>query len=124
MDREAFIQQYMRQMDEIIGDEYDKERILKVIRDSIDANSVDRTPRGHRNLIIVMEELAELSQQVSKELRGNCNKFDLLQELADVQLCIYYIQEICNIDDKQLQDAMVVKSNRVEDGLRKNGQYK
>lgn len=124
MNREAFIQQYMGLMHEITGDKYNKEHIIKVIRDSIEANSVDRAPRGSRNLIIVMEELAELSQQVSKQLRGNCNKFDLLQELADVQLCIYYIQEICNINDKQLQDAMVVKSNRVEEGLIKNGQYK
>ena len=123
MDREEFKKQYLR-VDNKVRKEYDKDHILKIIKDSIEANSIDNNMRGHRNLIIVMEELAELSQQVSKELRGKCNSLDLLQELADVQLAIYYILEICEIEDWQLEAAMIVKSKRVEDSLNKDGQYK
>ena len=119
MDRESFKREYLK-VDNNLRKEYDKNRILKIIKDSIDANSVDNNERGHRNLIIVMEELAELAQQISKELRGKCISLDLLQELADVQLGIYYIQEICEIEDWQLDAAMIVKSKRVENGLKEN----
>ena len=44
-----------------------------------------------RNLIIVREELSELSKEISKELRGQGDKYNILEELADVPLGIYYV---------------------------------
>ena len=64
MERAVFVN-WMQNVNNV----FDKEESLKVINRSIDSNLKDGNPRGHRNLIIVMEELAELSQQVSKALR-------------------------------------------------------
>ena len=84
----------------------------------------DGNPRGHRNLIIVMEELSELTKEISKELRGKGDKTNILEELADVQLGIYYVQEICGITDSDLAKAINVKIERLKSVLDANGKYK
>ena len=48
----------------------DMEAAKLLLKHSVDANLPDGNPRGHRNLIIVMEELAELGKEIAKELRG------------------------------------------------------
>ena len=55
LDREKFISQLS-----ITEKDIDKSWIMDVLRKSIDSNLHDGNPRGHRNLIIVMEELSEL----------------------------------------------------------------
>ena len=90
----------------------------------VDSNLSDGNPRGHRNLIIVMEELSELSKEISKELRGKGDKTNILEELADVQVGLYYVQEICKINDEDLHKAINVKMKRLEDVLKANGKYR
>lgn len=119
MKKEEFIEQFNKTSENI-----DEKWMKNVIKDSIDANDVDRNKRGHRNLIIVMEELAELTQEISKELRDKGDIMNILQELADVQLGVYYVQDICGIDDEDLHRAMNVKTKRVEKKLQKYGQHK
>lgn len=101
-----------------------KNWITNVLIESIDSNLSDGNPRGHRNLIIVMEELAELSQAIAKELRDKGDNINLLEELADVQLGVYYVQEIFNITDENLHKAMNIKMKRLENVLKHNGKYK
>lgn len=101
-----------------------KNWITNVLIESIDSNLSDGNPRGHRNLIIFMEELAELSQAIAKELRDKGDNINLLEELADVQLGIYYVQEIFNITDENLHKAMNVKMKRLENVLKHNEKYK
>lgn len=55
MDREVFIKQFNKTDSSI-----DKEWMLNMLNQSVDSNLSDGNPRGHRNLIIVMEELSEL----------------------------------------------------------------
>lgn len=90
---------------------------------SIDSNLHDGNPRVHRNLITVIEELAELSKEISKQLRGKGDQYNILEELADVQLCIYYIQEICDINNDDLYKAINIKMLRIEEVLNKNRKY-
>lgn len=97
--------------------------INTVIVDSIDSNVNDKNPRGHRYLIIVMEELAELAQEVSKQLRGKGDKNALIEESADVLLGIRYIQEIVGITDDELNKAMAVKAERIANTQAKFGLY-
>lgn len=118
MNRENFIKEFETKPSNI-----DKNQILNSIRNSIDSNLSDGNPRGHRNLIIVMEELAELSQAISKELRGKGDSVNLLEELADVQLGILYVQEICNISDEDINKAINVKIERLEKVLKDKKQY-
>lgn len=116
MDSEKFISQLSTAEKNI-----DRQWFINVLKQSVDPNLHDGNPRGHRNLIIVMEELAELSKEISKELRGKGNKYSILEELADVQLGICYVQEICGIDEDDLHKAMNVKMKRLEDTLREKG---
>ena len=100
-----------------------KEEILEILKRSISKpNEVN--PRGHQNLIIVTEELAELSQEVTKELRGKGDRFALIEEMADVCLSIGYLQEICGVSDETLQKAMSIKAKRVDEKIRKYGEFK
>lgn len=118
LDREKFISQLNTTEKDI-----DKSWIMDVLRKSIDSNLHDGNPRGHRNLIIVMEELAELSKEISKELRGKGDQYNILEELADVQLGIYYVQEVCGINNDDLHKAMNIKMRRLEEVLAKKGKY-
>jgi len=101
----------------------DMQWIADVLKKSVDSNLKDGNPRGHRNLIIVMEELSELSKELSKKLRGKGDQYGILEELADVQLGIYYVQEICGISNDDLHKAMNVKARRLEEILSEKGRY-
>lgn len=73
---------------------------------------------GHENLIIDMEELAELSQQISKYIRGKGEYYSLLEEMADVQVCLYHLQNLYNISDFELNRAINTKVTRCENRLK------
>lgn len=118
MNREKFISQLSTTEKNI--DEY---RIINVMKQSVKSNLKDNNPRGHRNLIIVMEELAELSKEISKELRGKGDWYNILEELADVKLSLYYVQEICDISNDDLNKAINIKIKRLEDVLTEKGEY-
>jgi NTP pyrophosphatase (non-canonical NTP hydrolase) len=118
LDKEKFVSQL-----NIVSENIDMDWVLNVLKQSVDSNLSDGNPRGHRNLIIVMEELSELSKEISKELRGKGDSTNILEELADVQLGIYYVQEICNITNKDLNKAMNVKMKGLEKVLDDNGRY-
>lgn len=105
------------------GTVYDQKYVDEVIRTSIDSNLSDGQPRGNHNLIIVMEELAELSQEIAKKLRGKEDPTGILEELADVALGVFYLQDICGIGDDELKRAILVKIDRLHDGLAQRGYF-
>lgn len=96
----------------------DRGHYKRVIRASIDSLK-DSNPRGHHDLIICMEELAELQQALSKELRGKGDPVNILEEVADVLLCVGYIQEIMGLSDDLIVSAMNVKIDRLKNILKK-----
>lgn len=102
----------------------DKKWIMDVIKQAVDSGPHDDSPRGRQNLIIAMEELAELSKEISKELRGKGDLHHILEELADVQLSIYYVQEICGISSRDLRRAVTVKAERIKRVLNRKGMYR
>lgn len=118
LDREKFISQLP-----LTEKNIDKQWIMSVMKQSIDSNLHDGNPRGHRNLIIVMEELSELSKEISKQLRDKGDQYNILEELADVQLSIYYVQEICGVNNDDLHKAMNIKMRRLEEVLNNKGKY-
>lgn len=118
MDKEKFVEK-LENADTFVDIEY----IRGVLSRSIDAKPNKANPRGHNNLIIVMEELAELSQAVAKKLRGKGDYNSILEELADVQLAIYYVQEICGIQDDELNKAINVKVDRVKETVESKGYF-
>lgn len=61
---------------------------------------------------IVMEEFAELQQQISKQIRGCGDKLGLLEEMADAYICLKFLESIFDISPDELQKAIDVKLER------------
>ena len=76
-------------------------------------------------LTIAMEECAELIQAISKAKRGKLDRENLIEEIADVRLCITWIEKIFNIkfDDREVLNQLDYKRNRVVERLNK-GEFK
>ena len=86
----------------------------KVLRATIDRN-------GHKmQSVVVMEELCELGQQVSKQIRGEGNHDHLVEEIADVLICVSQLFEMYNVREPELQAAVDQKLLRLERRNRKN----
>ena len=112
MEREEFIAKYKNASTTI-----DRDFIHKLHTRADDIGLRFHEQRGHENLIIDMEELAELAQQVSKILREKQDFYSLIEEMADVQLILYHLQNLCMIADEELNKAINVKVQRYEQNL-------
>ena len=64
--------------------------------------------------VVCMEELSELCQQISKQLRGKGDKNHLTEEMADVYICLDMLGKMYNIDPEQLEDEILYKLVRTE----------
>ena len=58
---------------------------------------------------VAMEELAELQQQVSKQIRGYDDKIGLLEEMADAYICLEFLKSIFHISESDVLRAVEVK---------------
>ena len=97
MDRNRFIQ-CMKSNIELS----DKER-RRIIRKSVESQP------WKLKCTIAMEEFAELTQAISKQIRGYDNRIGLLEEMADAYICLEFLKSIFNITPEELQKAMDVK---------------
>lgn len=118
MDRERFIERFYEESPIINNGE-----VERTLTKSIESLSHDGYPRGHRNLIIATEELAELTQEITKHLRGKGDYYNILQELADVRIVLWYVQEVCGINEEELNKAVNVKIHRLQ-GKLERGEFK
>lgn len=62
---------------------------------------------------IAMEENAELIQAISKAKRGKLDKDNLAEEIADVLICIDWIQEIYGINPSEVYSWTDRKKERI-----------
>lgn len=67
---------------------------------------------GKTQEIVWVEELGELQHEITKSLRGNLRKEHLLEEFADVLICLEQLKIKYNISDEQLQEWIDYKHNR------------
>lgn len=93
-----------------------------MIKDSL--SPIKQNMDGTLNSIIVMEELNELSIEVSKAMRGNLDTFGMLEEMADVYLGLYYLMEIYEISPKSFARAVNVKMERQIERNKQNKEIK
>ena len=93
----------------------DKKR--EVIDDMINFTSKkdQNNERGHRNLIIAMEELSELTKEISKSLRDERDRLGLMEEIVDVEHVILTLCNVFNISDDELNKIRYVKTKRIID---------
>lgn len=104
------------------SDKLDKRKLRTIIKQIVSSNATN-DPKGYHNYIIVMEELAELSQQASKAGRGMLDKVGLIEEMADAAICLVKLQELCDIATLDLYKAINVKVDRLERVLKEKGIY-
>ena len=87
------------------------EEQINILRQSI--TNLDSKQRdmfsGFHNTVIVIEELSELTKELTKALRDKGSVVGIVEELADVSLGIDYIKEVFDITDKELEYARSIK---------------
>ncbi len=107
MKRDVFLEKFEKASTTVWKDDLYKELIRTLDPNDIQGN-------GSRNLIIVMEELAELTQQLSKFLRGKRDNIGLIEETADVYMSLEYVKYICGISEVDINKAINVKLDRLK----------
>ncbi len=53
-----------------------------------------------QQLVVALEEMAELQKELCKHLRGFCPKTDIAEEVADVQIMLEQIELYFNISEE------------------------
>lgn len=61
--------------------------------------------------------MTELTQQITKLIRGKQDMIHLIEEFVDVCLSLGYIKEILNIKDEDIKVGCTIKYNRLKDIL-------
>ena len=82
---------------------------VKKIIDDIILNESPRTI-----CIIFMEELAELQQEISKQLRNKGDVYGLLEEMADVYIGMELLKRMFNYTSDEIARAVEIKLDRYE----------
>lgn len=99
------------------------EEQINILRQSI--TNLDSKQRdmfsGFHNTVIVIEELSELTKELTKALRNKEDMTGIIEELADASLGIDYVKEIFDITDKELEYARSIKMNELQKKF--NGDY-
>lgn len=62
--------------------------------------------------VICMEEMAELAKELSKDIRGETRTDNLVEEFADVLICMRMISIIHNIKPEDVQPIINSKIER------------
>lgn len=104
MNREAFVAGM------IAGIICPEEEMREIMDAAIDATLSNGYPRGHMNTIIVMEELAEFSQEFISYSDSYMDKTALLEEMADATLSVMYLQQIYGIRYKKSEPSRDMNS--------------
>lgn len=67
--------------------------------------------------LITNEECTELAKAMCKDLRGETDRDNIIEEIVDVSICIEWIKKIHDISDKEIQDMWNYKTNRIIERL-------
>lgn len=98
MDREIYKQKFM----EADSVKIPMAEFQKIISDSI--YPVTGSKRGYNNLLIAIEECAELVESFGEYTSGkDKNKYVVYEELTDVYLTQYYVMNVLGIEEKDIK---------------------
>ena len=62
--------------------------------------------------VVCMEELSELSQAISKEIRGIGDRSNLVEEMADVIICLEILKQIFVVTNVEIEEWVKFKQGR------------
>lgn len=111
MDRIEFMKKFIETKEEM-----DAEKLTELLNEAITETTEEN---GNADVVksICIEELAELSQALTKSIRGKTDGVNILEEIADVTICIYYMKLLFGITDEMIGKAMTVKAEKIEEKL-------
>ena len=72
-----------------------------------------------KQLIVAIEELSELQKELCKTLRGNINKENIVEELANVLIMLDQLKIYFKIEDDEIRDIIDQKIKRTKERLLK-----
>ena len=100
MNRDDFIKEFKSDIS------FTEDERQRIIRNMVFIGGADT------ECVVSMEEMAELQQQISKFIRGTGDRVSLLEEMADVYICLDMLMYIYGIDADEMQKAIDVKLKR------------
>lgn len=89
------------------------------IDESVIARSVDHYGEEIQSTVC-MEECAELIQAISKAKRGKINRDNMIEEIADVLICIEMLKQMYMISDEKINKWVKKKQSREVERMEKN----
>lgn len=111
MDREKFNEKLFYR--EPWEREYIKRFVGKLEETNVCTTPVSENVPNPRSLIVMIEEFSEAQKELSKFLRGKGDEEGLLEEMADVQICLFKYQKLFGISDELLNKAMCIKIDEI-----------
>lgn len=81
------------------------------VNKEIVARSLETYGNGMQ-LVVCMEELSELTQAISKEMRGKDDRNNLVEEMADVIICLEILKQVFEITDEDIDSWIKYKQER------------
>ena len=78
---------------------------------SIVSKSIKHYGEGMQS-VVCMEELSELSQAISKEIRGIGDRSNLVEEMADVIICLEILKQIFAVKNVEIEEWEKFKKER------------
>lgn len=69
--------------------------------------------------VVAIEEMSELTKELTKALRGKENIEGIVEELADVYIMLNQVQMMFGISDDRVQEMMNLKIQRLDRRIKK-----
>lgn len=83
------------------------------------ADSIQRYGKNNQSTVC-MEECAELIQAISKAKRGKINRDNIIEEIADVLICVEMLKQMYMISDEKINKWIKKKQTREVERMEKN----
>ena len=83
------------------------------------ADSIQHYGKNNQSTVC-MEECAELIQAISKAKRGKINRDNMIEEIADVLICIEMLKQMYMISDEKINKWIERKQAREVERMKKN----
>ena len=67
--------------------------------------------------MVAIEEMAELTKELVKFMRGEHNTYAIAEEIADVEIMLRQMKIIYDIKDEDVEKLMVIKLKRLKERM-------
>lgn len=122
----TFLKNTIKELEKKNENKYDRSLKILAIQETARAINIKSGETFERIAMQTMEECGELIQALSKYIRYDSSmlikkgcKANILEEMADVILCLARIQAMCNFLDEDLFEIIMYKAERTIDRMKR-----